>query len=229
MIDADKEMKSLADAKYAKFSAGLNPGAERMLGVRLPDLRNLAKRIAADDWEKYLSKWKRRYFEDCMLRGFVISYVKVDTKERLRLFAEFIPEIDTWSVCDSFAGTWKPKAKEKQAFWDFILPYLDSGKEFEMRYCIVSMTAHFIDEDHIDEIIELIDSHDNEGYYYRMAAAWNLATCLAKFPDETFKYLKGKNNLNDFTYNKIIQKSIESYRISDEMKNTLKKMRRSSD
>lgn len=227
MIDVDAEMDSLIDRKYAEFSAELNPGIDRrILGIRLPELRKLGKRIASDDWGSYLADWEYRHYEDSMLRGFVISYVKIDLDSRLKLFSDFIPYIDSWSVCDSFASTWKPRQKEAESFWNFIVPYLDTGKEFEMRYSAVAMMDHFIDGEHIDEILELMDSHDNEGYYYRMAAAWNLATCLAKFPDKTFAYLASENSLPDFTFNKTIQKSIESFRISDEMKGKLRQMRR---
>ncbi len=230
MIDIESEFRSLKDEKYAEFSKKLLPGSKyEMIGIRLPQLRSIAKKIAKDDWRSYLNDWKLRYFEDLMLRGFVISYVNVDLEDRFRLFKDFIPLIDSWSICDSFSATWKPKKKDMARYWNFILPYLDTGDEFQMRYAVVSMMDHFIDDDHISEIMDFMDSYHHDGYYFKMAAAWNLATCMAKYPEKVMSYLKGNNHLDDFTYNKTIQKAIESFRISDEMKCELRKMKRSSD
>jgi hypothetical protein len=48
-LDIKSELVRLADPKYRTFSSGLIPGADNMIGVRIPDLRDLAKRIAAGD------------------------------------------------------------------------------------------------------------------------------------------------------------------------------------
>ena len=58
-----------------------------------------------------------------------------------------------------------------------------------------------------------------------MAIAWAISVALVKFYDDTIKYLK-LSNLDEFTYNKAIQKAIESYRITDEQKNILRKMKK---
>ena len=226
MIDAEKELQSLAEEKYAEFSKSLIPGDCKVLGVRIPALRDLAKRIAKDDWKGYLSSWMNRYLEDVLLRSFVISYVKVPLEERLQLFREHIPLIENWSSCDSFCMTWKPKFDEKQTVWEFILPYLDTGEEFKMRYCAVMMMDNFIDDEHIDEIITRLDSAKNDGYYFKMGVAWALSMCFVKYPDKMMPYLKGENSLDDFTYNKTLQKITESYRPSDEVKKEIGAMRR---
>ena len=49
-------LEAHADARYAAFSASLVPGAQRLLGVRLPVLRALARDIAKDDWRTYLDE-----------------------------------------------------------------------------------------------------------------------------------------------------------------------------
>ncbi len=50
-----EKLAGMADARYRDFSAHLLPPEERVLGVRLPDLRRLARGIAAgDDWRTCL-------------------------------------------------------------------------------------------------------------------------------------------------------------------------------
>ena len=51
-----RRLLELADSKYQSFQSGLVPGVDNLLGVRVPDLRKLAKEIAKGDWEAFLGK-----------------------------------------------------------------------------------------------------------------------------------------------------------------------------
>lgn len=227
IIDVQKELNESRDEKCAIFASKLIPGRDDLLGVRLPILRQLAKRIISEDeWSEYLDTWEPYHIEDYLLRAFVISYVKVDIDRRLALFKDFVPLIDNWSVCDSFCNTWKPKKDEKERLWEFILPYLDSGEEFRMRYAVVTMLFDFVDEDHIDDIIGLLDTHHHDGYYYKMGVAWALCECFTKFPDRTYEYMLNGNGLDDETFNMLIGKIRDSYRVTDEMKSKVKALKR---
>ena len=216
-MDYDKELMALKDEDNAVFAKSLIPGDHVLIGARLPDMRELAKRIAKSDWRGYLGQWRPRYFEDYMLRGMVIGYVKVDLDERLELYRGFIPLIDNWSVCDSFCSTWKPKASEKERVWDFIVPYLHTDDEFRMRFAAVMMMDHFIDDDHIERIISELDSVDNEGYYFRMGKSWALSVCFVKYPDMTMDYLENCD-MDAETMRMTVRKIRDSYRVTDEMK-----------
>jgi 3-methyladenine DNA glycosylase AlkD len=88
------------------------------------------------------------------------------------------------------------------------------------------MLDYYIIEDHVDKVIKVIEEIQNDAYYVQMAKAWILAEIGIKFNDKAMKYLQSSNNLNKFTYNKTLQKMIESYRISEEQKILLKKMKR---
>ena len=221
MIDYDKELMALKDEDNAVFAKSLIPGEHVLIGARLPAMRELAKRIAKDDWKDYLEQWNPRYFEDYMLRGMVIAYVKVDVDERLELYREFIPLIDNWSVCDSFCNTWKPKASEKEKVWNFILPYLHTNDEFKMRFATVMMMDHFVDDDHIERIISELDSVDNDGYYFKMGKAWALSVCFVKYPDLTMDYLENCN-MDAETKKMTVRKICDSYRVSKETKERIK-------
>ena len=58
-----------------------------------------------------------------------------------------------------------------------------------------------------------------------MAAAWCTATAMAKYRDKTYRFLEDCG-FDDWTYNKSIQKMLESLRISDEDKKILLAMKR---
>ncbi len=224
-ITIKENLKDLAQEEYRKFTSALIPGDAVILGVRLPLIRNMAKEIAKGDWRKYLADTDDEYFEEIMLQGLVIGIVKTDVQERLRLIADFVPKIRNWSVCDSFCAGLKFVKKNKERVWEFLQPYLSSKQEFDLRFAVVMMMDHFIEEKYIDRILKLFDGIRHEGYYVKMAVAWALSVCYVKFPEKTMAYLK-HNSLDDFTYNKALQKMIESYRVSDDAKDLMRRMKR---
>src|SRR5690606_20421928 len=95
------QIVGLRDADYQRFASSHIPNINTLLGVRLPELRKLAKQIAKDDWESYLKTANDDYFEEVMLQGMVIGYVKADIEKVLTYVAAFVPKINNWSVCDS--------------------------------------------------------------------------------------------------------------------------------
>ncbi|MCQ2052663.1 MAG: DNA alkylation repair protein [archaeon] len=224
MIDVRNELLALADIKNAEFESKLIPGHFKFLGVRLPFMRILAKRIAKDDWRSYLSNYELEYYEDRMLMGFIISYAKMSLDERLKYYKLFVPLINNWSICDSFCTTWKPLDTDRQKVWRFILPYLKTGEEFKMRFCAVMMLTHFIDEEHIDNIIIKLANAKHSGRYYKTGVAWAISTCFIKFPDLTFEYLKCKDIFDNETYKMIIRKICDSFRVTKEMKNRIRSL-----
>lgn len=131
------------------------------------------------------------------------------------------------SINDTVCSTLKvKKEQDKNMLWNFILPYLKSKNQFEVRFAVIIMLDNFIIEEYVDKVIAQIDKIDNEEYYAEMAVAWTLAEIGIKFNNKAMDYLKGNNNLDKFTFNKTLQKMIESYRVSKEQKEELKVMKR---
>ena len=223
MIDHIAILKENANTKLAEFSTMLTPGIKNVIGVKVPILRDLAKRIAKDDWRSFLDNNKEQYFEEYMLRGMVISYAKMNYADRVHYIEGFVPLIDNWCVCDTF--TYRAVKDERDDYWEFLKKYMRMKGEFEIRFGVVHSMNNFIDEEHIDELLNVLDAIESEAYYTRMGIAWNVATCLAKFPEKTYEYLK-RDNLDDWTHNKSIQKAVESFRVTDEMKTEIRKLKR---
>lgn len=219
-----KEISKLADAKYKEFHSALCPNTDNIMGVRVPVLRSYAKEFyKSQDWREYL-KVKPKYYEETMLQGMLIGF---DTKENIEVVQEyvtqFIPKIDNWAICDTFVAGLKITKKYPKEMWQFIQTYLKSNKEFELRFGIVMLLDYYITEEYIDKVIEILDKIKHDGYYVKMAVAWAISICYIKYPKKTYQYLL-KDNLDNFTHNKAIQKARESYRVSKEDKEKLKKL-----
>jgi len=226
MVNVIKDQLLLhADEPYQKFSSALIPNISNMLGVRLPVLRKLAKRVLQEDWRAYLDEDHEEYFEEVMLKGMIIGYAKLDMEDKLELIARFVPKIDNWSVCDSFCCGLKFTGTNREQMWSFLQPYLSSSKEYELRFGVVMILNYYIDEIYIDKVLQKLDTIKHPAYYVKMAVAWALSMCYVKLPEQTMAYLQ-HNTLDDFTYNKALQKIVESNRVTPDNKSVIRSMKR---
>lgn len=226
-----QEIKSklfeLADAKYKEFHSGLCPGTENIIGVRVPVLRKYAKELFNEKtWEETFKQIDNEYYEEIMLKGMLIGQAKKeDINTVLQNVENYVSNIDNWAICDVFCAGLKITNKYKKEVWNFIQKYLKSEKEFEIRFAIVMIIDYYIEEEYLKEDFKIFDNIKHDGYYVKMAVAWAVSICLIKFYDETEKYL-AESRLDKWTYNKAIQKAIESYRISDDKKRHLRNMKK---
>ena len=226
-MNIEKSLYSLQDKKYQEFQKGLCPGVVNIIGVRIPELRKLAKELLKKyTLKELLENINDNYYEELMLQGMVIGWAKEDINTILKYVKEFVPKIDNWAVCDTFCTSLKITKKYKEEMWEFIQKYLKSDKEFELRFAIVMILGYFIDEKYLEKDFKIFNNIKSDKYYVKMALAWAISICVIKYYDRSIKYLEKEAILDDFTYNKAIQKARESYRLSKEQKdflNTLKK------
>jgi len=220
-----ERLVKMAEKDYKEFSAGLIPGVKNMLGIRLPLLRKLAKELSGEDWKEYLSWTEFIYFEETMLQGMILGYVKAPLEEVLDAAGRFIPRIDNWSVNDSFCTTFRYAEKFPKETWDFLMQYRESRKEFEVRVVAVMLMSHYLLPQYIESVLEVLGSLEVQEYYASMAVAWAYATAWAKFPEETKGYLT-KHPIDKKTYRRTLQKGIESRRITEEDKQWMREERR---
>lgn len=222
-----EKLHSLSDSKYKEFHGGLCPGTNNIIGVRVPILRAYAKELAKQyEIKELLEEIDDEFYEEIMLKGMLIGLSKESFEVVKGYIQNFVPKIDNWAVCDVFCGGLKMTKKYKAEMWEFIQKYLDSDAEFDIRFGVVIILSYYIDEDYIAQDFKVFNSVKSQDYYVKMAVAWAISVCLIKFYDETMVYLRDTAELDKFTYNKAIQKAIESYRINDEQKQCLRKMKR---
>lgn len=209
------KLYDLTEEDFRVFNSKLLPGVTRILGVRLPAMRKLAKKTAKGDFRSYLEEAHEKItadsiHEEIMMQGLVIGYAKMERDEYRKYLDEFVPKISNWSVCDSCVNGFKFMRNDPEYWFDYLKIYRDSKEEFELRFMIVAMMNHFVDEDHIDEILSICNEIHHDGYYVKMAVAWTLQVCYVKFPEKTSRLLEN-NGMDDFTHNKAIQKIRESW------------------
>ena len=224
------KLYDLTEEDFRVFNSKLLPGVTRILGVRLPAMRKLAKKTAKGDFRSYLEEAHEKItadsiHEEIMMQGLVIGYAKMERDEYRKYLDEFVPKISNWSVCDSCVNGFKFMRNDPEYWFDYLKIYRDSKEEFELRFMIVAMMNHFVDEDHIDEILSICNEIHHDGYYVKMAVAWTLQVCYVKFPEKTSRLVEN-NGMDDFTHNKAIQKIRESYQVSREEKEELGRLKR---
>ena len=209
-------------------------GIGNILGVRVPILRDYAKKLAKEyEIHDLLTYIDNEYYEEIMLQGMLIGLENDKDKNKdirnikhiLKDIEEFVPKIDNWAICDGFCTGLKITKKHKKEMWDFLQKYVTSDKEFEIRFGIVMILDYYITEEYLEKDFSIFDDIKSDRYYVQMAVAWAISICLIKFYDKTIEYLKHAK-IDKFTYNKALQKAIESYRISDEQKAELRKMKK---
>ncbi|MGB4658481.1 MAG: DNA alkylation repair protein [Mobilitalea sp.] len=228
-------IEELAEEKYRIFVTGLTPGKSNILGVRTPILRQMAVEIVKGDWEGYLAECGHHSvqgksldeisLEEVMLEGMVIGQLKGDIELVLKLTAEYIPKIDCWSICDTFCAGLKITNKHKERVWDFLQPYLNSDQEYEVRFGVVMLLDYYRIQEYAARAFSHFDHIKHEGYYVKMAIAWAVSVYFIYLPEETYRYLR-ENELDDFTFNKALQKILESYRVDEESKLIIRSMKR---
>ena len=131
----------------------------------MPVLRKIARQIAAGDWRTYLAEAEDFYFEERMLQGLVIGCARCTPAEKLEHVARFVPKINNWAVCDCFC--WRLKAAERQPMWEFIQPYFRSEAEYDVRFAVVTGLGNFVDGEHLEALLQLLDGVRHEAYYAR--------------------------------------------------------------
>ena len=223
--EVKKELQNLADTEYQKFHSGLLPGVEHILGVRVPELRKIAKKLSRGEWRSYLEAGCDDTYEEIMIQGMLIGYAKMEKEERVKWLDLFVPKINNWAVCDCCTSTYKFMQKNQDEWFSYLMKQIDVGSEYSIRFGVVALMDYFVTEEWIDTVLKIYDGIFHEGYYVKMAVAWAVSMCYVKFPGKTRAFLED-NHLDTFTQNKAIQKIRESYRVSKEEKEELKQLKR---
>lgn len=223
----DESLREMADEKYREFHSRLIPGAKSIFyGVRVPALRKLARQLVKGDWRGFVELTKdSSVYEFNMLCGMVCALAKCDFEEKLEYVEKFIPSIDNWAVCDIVCGDLKDVKNNQERMYEFVLPYLKSQNEYEVRFAVVILMQYFVTDEYINDVLKIYDDIRHKGYYVKMAVAWGISICYVKYRNITLEYL-ASCNLDDFTYNKSVQKMIESFRVSREDKEMLRSIKR---
>jgi len=221
----EEKLFSLRDEKYRAFHLSLCPGLspERVIGVRAPQLRALAKElIKSGQAESFLESLPHPYYEMDNIHAFILS----DMKDYGRCVGElerFLPHVDNWATCDSI----RPRCfkSRPEGLTAQIRLWLSSEHCYTVRFGMEMLMVYYLDESFRPEYPDWVLSVRREDYYIKMMQAWYVAEGLAKQWDEVIGYITG-GMMPLWVHNKAIQKAVESRRISEDRKAYLKSLRR---
>ena len=219
-----RKLYELQDLKYRDMQMRIIPSIDpgSIIGVRTPALRTIAKEILrSGEYGEFLKELPHRYFEENQLQAFIISGIK-DPEVCMQELERFLPYVDNWATCDQMSpGIFR---KHKALLLEHVRKWIRSDKPYTVRFGVGMLMQHFLDEDYDPQYPEMIAGIRSDEYYVNMMIAWYFATALAKQYDSILPYIEQKR-LDPWTHNKAIQKSIESYRITDEQKAYLKTLK----
>ena len=215
---------SLRDEKFAAFQARLIPNVapERIIGVRTPALRKLAKTLrGSGEAEEFLKALPHDFFEENNLHAFLLCEMK-DFDACVQAVEDFLPYVDNWATCDQMSpGVFR---KNKQALLPYIRCWIASERCYTRRFGTGMLMSHFLDEDFREEYLRLVSDKRSEEYYVNMMIAWYFATALAKQYEAALPCLENRR-LVPWVHNKTSQKAVESFRVSDEHKACLRALK----
>ena len=219
-----QKLFDLQDTAYRDFQAKLIPNRapETVIGTRTPELRKLARQLVKrEDIDTFLHDLPHEYFDEDQLHAFIVSEIK-DYDRCMDELCRFLPYVDNWATCDQMSP--KVFKKHKEDLLDHVKEWIGSDRTYTIRFAIGMLMEHFLDDDFDTAYPEMVAEVRSDEYYVNMMIAWYFATALAKQYDTVLPFIEG-HRLDKWTHNKAIQKSRESYRISDEQKEYLKSLK----
>lgn len=219
------ELYGLQDLKYKEFHSKLIMN-DKLIGVRTPELKRIAKKLARSNYEEFFKENRHELYEENLVHGLVLGYLKLEFDDLKHFVEEFLPYIDNWAVCDMTVANLKvyKKNKTKDIVFNEIKRYIRDNNPWINRFGYILLLEYFIEEKYIDEIFKLCENYKDH-YYVKMGIAWLISMCYIKFKGRTLTFLKN-HKLDIWTHNKSIQKIIESNRVSIEDKNMLRGLKR---
>ena len=220
----ENEIYGMAEKGYADFSLSLTPTNYKMLGVRIPYLRALAKSVASCEVENLLDSAKFNTFEEVMLYGFLLSKIKVVDAKLFERIDEFLTRADNWAHIDCVTTSLKIIDGNEDLFLNRYAVLADHDGVFHRRFLAVMLLDWYCGDDYFFKAMDIYHKIKQGDYYVDMAIAWGLSVMMVKNFNAVITSLKA-GDFSLFVTKKAIQKGIESRRISDENKARLKELR----
>ena len=208
-----QDLKKLADNKYQKFTSGLLPGVNYILGVRVPKIRAYAKTFSFEEAQNFYKNYKVKYFEEYFLKAVLLARIckQIPPEKSVKLIQKFIPQISNWSVCDAFCADLKIIKKYPKIFLPLILKNLKSKKEFAQRTALNLARAYYLQGPYFEQVLQAVLKLKPHKYYAQMAQAWFICEAYIKRRKETISALP---LLTPEVHKMAIRKLKDSYRVN---------------
>lgn len=216
-------LKSIGDVEFITFSKKIIKEEANMIGIKVPILKEIAKQIASGDYISFLKVNQNDYYEELMIEGLVIGFIK-EEKDFDFYLDPFIKKINNWAICDTCTANMKMIKKNPDKYLPRIKSYIKSKGEYQVRFALVCFLDHYKEHQYLEDILNGIRSIKIHTYYVDMAIAWLLCELFIFNKEYILKRLNTLR-LNIFTFRKFVSKCCDSYRVSKEDKTYLKQIK----
>ncbi len=235
-MNITNELFKLQDTAYRDFALNLLPPATKLIGVRLPKLRKMAKDIVKNEQLRFefihsLNEPPKAsdsipiYFEELLLNGFIIAYLPYEFSLKAPLIRYFVSKINNWSICDSFCASFHLTKSDKAMYLPLIKSYLSSDKPYELRFALVMLLDYYLTQDYAESSLELILAVKHSDRTVKMAKAWAISKYFAYYPEKGFIFLQqNKMTFDSETWKMTLQKIRDSLRVPATHKKRLKSL-----
>ena len=215
-------LKSLEDIEYREFNKKIVNTKLDMIGIRVPILKSISKKICKTNIEDYIKLVNNKYYEEVFIYGLVLANSNEDLIDKY--IVDFLNRIDNWAICDSFCTSLKIINNKMGKYFIYLCSLIDLDKEFQTRFSIVCLMNYYLCDRYIDRVLNIVCNINSNYYYINMAISWLLSSAIIKYEDKIIDILKNKK-LDKFIQNKTISKICDSCKVSIDVKNSVKKYR----
>ena len=192
MIDREqliKELEALSDEKYRIFNEKIvHTSSYRVIGVRMPDIKAIAKQYKADWKEVFALPYDS--FEEIMVKGAALGFADADLSEKEPYIIGYAEMIDNWAECDCFCSCLKVRKSEEARLFSLAQELMSRKEEFVSRVGIVLMFSKFKDEVSMKKALAIYDALPCGEYYRDMAVAWGISVYCVYYPQDIIAYLE---------------------------------------
>ena len=223
-IDIIKTLYTAQDVVYRDFNAKLIPNIshDSFIGVRTPRLRKIAKdMLKSGQYKDFILCLPHKYFEENQLHAFILSEIR-DFDMAIKETEGFLPYVNNWATCDQMS----PRVFKKNlaVVEKYVRKWIKSKDVYSVRFAIKTMMQYWLDNEFDTKYADMVANVKSDEYYINMMRAWYFATAAAKQFDAILPYFR-RGKLDEWTRLRAIQKSCESFRVSDKNKEILRTLR----
>lgn len=223
-IELKKYLISLSDDKYREFNKRIIPDT-KLMGVRIPILRKIAKDISKGNYTEFLLLEKGTTHEEVMLDGLVAANIKTDFCTMLSYIKNYSQKIYNWALNDTVS--FKNIKNYREQMLAQIPWFVENENPWVIRYGLKILMDFYTDDEYIGKVLEITESVKNEFYYVQMMQGWLLATAFTysrNCRSSVLEFLKNAD-ISDSVFNMTVRKICDSIKADKSDKELVKKMK----
>ncbi len=168
--------KENADPAHAAGMVITAPGANKIYGVRSPEMNTLLKAIKPGSFELIDALWNTGIYEARMIAVKLLEWQsKTDPERGIATVIRFGPEIDNWAICDTIGMKSLKKLNKKypERIIALSAQFAQSSLMWERRLSMVLLWDLCKDKKWHPRINQLVDLHrGDKEKYMKKAVVW---------------------------------------------------------